>query len=97
MPDTPCGTTEPPQPSKWRQILNSDKGPLVPIEKIEDWDYDTAVEQMRVRNHLMSQMVGSLYPRIVSDEVEKIAVYIENGCRLPVDPKDLICQNGGSI
>lgn len=43
------------------------------IQKVNEWDLDTCQKQMQVRRDMLKQLVGSLYPSIVSAEMEKIS------------------------
>jgi hypothetical protein len=86
------------RPSNWRQILNSNKGPLDVIEKLSSWGPDTANEQIEVRYKLLRQMVGSLYPQIVLAEIERITEYIRNDYKIPTEPdKPGECTEGAGI
>lgn len=59
------------------------------IENLESWDAQKANEQIEVRYNLVGQMVGTLYPTILFDEIERIQDHIDDlGTLLPKYPME---------
>lgn len=50
---------------------------LLDVPKCKDLSVTALKEQIELRRKLINQMVGSLYPRILEDEIEKLQEYIE--------------------
>ncbi len=47
-------------------------GRLERIEEVASWDAQQLYDQYKIREELLKQMVGSLYPRMVCAEMEQI-------------------------
>ncbi len=48
------------------------------IDDLDSWTLEEAQEQILVRHSLINNMVGSLYPAILSDDIEKIRESIKS-------------------
>jgi hypothetical protein len=47
-------------------------GPLNDVKDVESWDAQQLYDQYHLREKLIGEMVGWLYPRILSNEMEMI-------------------------
>lgn len=50
-------------------------GQLVPVADVQPWQLR---EQIAIRRKLVGQMVGSLYPGVVRDEIRKLSQRLEH-------------------
>ncbi len=57
-----------------------EKTKLATRKELESMNVSALIVQKEKRRILMGQMVGTLYPRIVADELERIEELLE-GCR----------------
>lgn len=57
-------------------------------EILEMMDIETVQKEIKSREHLLTIMVGTLYPSIIYDELEQLQLRLEQLCISTITPKN---------